>query len=260
MPQTGERPWADQVVTMQDPLRADECHVWWAAIGPGQQRLSRLLDQREQERAARIRHDPSRALYVLAHATARLVVSALTGLAPAAVPFTAVCRHCAGPHGRPQVTTELGLLRLSISHSGQRVAVAVTRDVDVGVDVERIELRGAGLPTGVLSPSEQAVLNELPEHEQLPALIRYWTRKEAVLKATGDGLVIAPAALTVSAPSQPPALLAWTDRPFPHTGVELRDLSPGPGYRASLALLAPGMTVREKDATSLIEAVETVPQ
>jgi 4'-phosphopantetheinyl transferase len=212
--------------------------VWWATVPPGDNGhgLAGLLDAAELSRWQRLRHPPDRGGYATAHALARLVIAGMTGTAAREVRFTAVCRHCNGPHGRPTVEYPGGRLHLSISHCGPCVAVAVA-PLHVGVDVEAIALRGGDPPVRALSESEQRTLAALPDSERTAAFIRYWTRKEAVLKATGDGLLTAPARLTVSAPGVRPEVLFWADRPEPATPIFLTDLAAPAGHLAALASL-----------------------
>jgi 4'-phosphopantetheinyl transferase len=80
----------------------------------------------------------------------------------------------------------------------------------------------------------------------------YWTRKEAVVKATGDGLAVPLRRVRVTPPGVAPALLAYPDRTLT---VQMRDLAPGPGYAAALAVVtgAP-VEVRERPAAGLLAA------
>lgn len=95
----------------------------------------------------------------------------------------------------------------------------------------------------------------------------WWTRKEAVLKATGDGLTVAPDRVHVSDPSRPAALLGWDHPtgpgPAPGPGaapppLALHDLAPGPGYVACLAVFSTRpVEVQEADGDALLAAVRT---
>ena len=80
------------------------------------------------------------------------------------------------------------------------------------------------------------------------------TRKEALLKATGDGLAVAPATITVTPPDAPPALVAWTAAPPLASAAHLFDLDPGPGHVASLAVLGARLAVVERDGDGLLAA------
>jgi 4'-phosphopantetheinyl transferase len=81
------------------------------------------------------------------------------------------------------------------------------------------------------------MLRMLPEHERLPAFFRCWTRKEAYIKARGEGLTVPLADFTVSlAPGEPPALLGVRDKPDEAAKWTVCDLSSHPDYAAALAL------------------------
>jgi 4'-phosphopantetheinyl transferase len=122
---------------------------------------------------------------------------------------------------------------VSITHSGQWAGVAVTAAGPVGLDVEQISARFSieSLSRMVLSPQEEPVTEA--------GFYVYWTRKEAILKATGDGLREAMTKLTVSAPGEPARLLDAAGRPDLVELTQLQDLAPGAGYAAAAAVLSP---------------------
>jgi 4'-phosphopantetheinyl transferase len=139
-------------------------------------------------------------------------------------------------------------MELSLSHSGRWAVVAVGRGAPVGVDVERLAgpFDPARLAARVLSAAELASYRGLAATRQRRAFVTYWTRKEAVLKATGEGLRVPPAALTVSPPRARPRLLDWSGRPDAPGRTHLYRLSPGSGHVATLAVLGrPPACVRE---------------
>lgn len=236
------------------PLRAGECHVWWASPAAAGAPLVALLDAAERERWSRFRRDEDRARYLVAHALKRIVLAGYLGVPPGALAFAARCPRCGGAHGKPRLGEPYGALEFSLSHSGDRVALAVARGVPVGVDVERLapERDRGSLAAAVLSAAEQETMAALPQARRGAALLRYWTRKEALLKATGDGLAVAPTSLTVSAPEAAPALLAWAAEPPLGARVALFDLDPGPRHIASLAVLGACVAIAERDAGDLL--------
>ncbi|MFE7774533.1 4'-phosphopantetheinyl transferase family protein [Streptomyces sp. NPDC057445] len=221
-----------------------ECHVW-SAEAHWVPELLDVLDADERRRCAQFRREEPRALYLTAHVLARRVVAAQLSVDPRDVVVVPVCKHCHGaqdgPHGKP--TLPGTSLELSLSHSGGHVMVALTTAGPVGVDIEEVVVR-ADLPLSVLSRTELAELDRFPASERAGAFTRYWARKEAVLKATGDGLMADPATLTVSAPGAPARLLEWRERPEPHLPVRLEDLDTGEGYRAAVAVVGDGDRVR----------------
>ena len=106
--------------------------------------------------------------------------------------------------GRPYLEEADGL-RFNLSRSGGVTLVAVSREADVGVDLERrVERDLRSLPAHALCDREREVLDGLPEGERADAFLTYWVRKEAVLKAAGVGLGIEPNLIEVSAPSDGP--------------------------------------------------------
>lgn len=229
--------------------------MWWARPAAGARELLALLDTGERARCARFDRDDDRARYLAAHALARLVLAGHLGIPAQALTFQATCRQCgASDHGKPRLAMAGGGLEFSLSHSGARVVLAVARDAAVGVDVERLNARRdfAALMPAVLSAAEQPAVAALPDGERAAAVLRYWTRKEALLKATGDGLRVAPAALTVTPPDAPPALVAWDAAPPLDGAAHLFDLRPDPGHVASLAILGPRLAVIERDGDGLL--------
>ena len=141
------------------------------------------------------------------------------------------CDRCGAQHGRPRVVGSG--IELSVSHSGDLVLVAVSDGSPIGVDVEEITARGPvdhnRVAMRVCDPSERPHLGNLRD------FLVYWTRKEAVLKASGDGLRVPPAHVVVTPPDLPPAVLAWRGRP--RLDCQMANLELGPGYVASLAVL-----------------------
>ena len=134
-----------------------------------------------------------------------------------------------------------------VSHSGDYVAVAACPDAPVGVDVEQAARRTGyqALVPYVLGPAEA------PEAVDLAAFLRYWVRKEALVKATGDGLGAGLRGVTVTPPGQPPRLLSYRARP----GLQaaLHDLAGRPGHPAAVAVLTSSLLeVTEHDAAPLL--------
>ena len=100
-------------------------------------------------------------------------------------------------------------MRFNLSHSGRWVAIALAHARDVGVDIEAMDrLDDWRLLAGrIFSPRERSVLDALPEPQQREAFYNGWTRKEAYLKATGEGLTDMLTDIEVTLmPTQEPAL------------------------------------------------------
>ncbi|GAA3386039.1 4'-phosphopantetheinyl transferase family protein [Cryptosporangium minutisporangium] len=228
------------------PVRPGECQVWWARpLSDGRpDALVDLLDPSERNRRAAFRRDADRARFTVAAALLRVLGGAHLGVAPERLAVSRSCPDCDRPHGRPALP--VAGWECSVSHSGDRVAVAIGRTGPLGVDVELVERRGdVDVRDLVLSATEQASPDDL---------VTYWVRKEAVLKATGEGLRVGLTQVVVSAPDVAPTLVRAHRDDLPGRTV-LRTLDPGPGYRACLAVLdTPAPVVIEFDAGPVLAA------
>lgn len=213
----------------------------------------RLLSDDEHDRRTRFRRAVDRDRFTVGCALLRTLVGAFNGVAPAAVSLDRSCPDCDRPHGKP-MPRGAGTLQCSVSHSGDRVVVAVSERAAIGVDVEELAPTiDQRLAERVLRPDELAALARLAAPDRAAGFATYWTRKEAILKATGDGLRIAPELFSVSSPLQPPALLDVDATAGLPRAVTLCTLTPGAGYAAALAVIgARPSGVLELDATELL--------
>ncbi|SFP45171.1 4'-phosphopantetheinyl transferase [Amycolatopsis arida] len=216
-----------------------ECAVWWSTPLPNAEEFLALLTAEEVERHRGYRQEADRRRFLTGRVLAKTLAGERLGRPPAAVVFDATCDDCGKPHGVPRVPGSS--LRLSISHSGERIGVALTEAAPVGLDVETVT-RGAddSLIDYALNDTERGALRALPDADRTDAFFSYWTRKEAVMKATGRGLRIPLRSLTLSAPGTPAALLASTDAALSPATTRMADLEPGEGYRAAVAVLGDG--------------------
>lgn len=231
------------------------CAVWWVDSQDGS-RLEGLLSADELRRAARLSRWQARSGYIAGRALLRLVLSPLLGRDPTAIKIRQLCRVCGSrEHGKPELVDSS--VAFSISHAGDRVGVAVLDHGQVGLDVETTtnvsEDRLKAIASFALSQAERESYERLPAGLRDVAAVSWWTRKEAVLKATGWGLAIAPDTFQVVAPGRPPALLEWGAEQPPHPGtVHLFDVAPGPGYLGCLAVIGTPALVEEHDGTALL--------
>ena len=231
--------------------------VWWARRQDAADRHAGLLDETERRRLAAYRHAEDRERFLAGCALAKTALARYTGQRPADVRFDRTCGQCGEPHGKPVI--EGASIGHSVTHSGDLVAVAVAR-APVGVDVEQLDgrphpLGGDGDPEAlarlVLSAAEQATLAAVPPSGRARAFLVAWTRKEAVTKATGDGLRAAFSDVVVAADAGPPRLVAWP-YPRPPQSVSLLDLDADTGYVAALAVIGRCDAVRARDGSALL--------
>lgn len=182
-----------------------------------------MLCAQEQARAARFKVEHARRAFVVCRVALRALLAERVGAAPHEVMLVRT------PHGKPQLTG--GGVSFNVSHSGDVGLIAVAEgEHRLGVDVECVRPRDeiAGLAERFLHPAEAASVGGCTE-----GFFRWWTRKEAVVKAIGDGLSypLDDFAIDVDAPG-----------PAPVGGVEGLTVVPldvGWGYEAALAADVP---------------------
>ncbi|MGW6282351.1 4'-phosphopantetheinyl transferase family protein [Kribbella sp. NPDC055071] len=196
-----------------------QVEVWWARIDQARDEFVGDLDDLERGRLAAYVRDADKARFLLGVTMVRRLLAARFSLRPATVRLDRTCPDCGKPHGK--VSTDG--VELSITHSGDLVGVALA-DVPVGIDVEKIDpaLDVAALARVVLAPNEVQDLSRYDGLNKIRAFTTYWTRKEAVVKATGKGLRTD---------------LRTVD---PHQAIEL---ATDPDYRAALAVMSAGPPV-----------------
>ena len=220
------------------PLVDTAVHIWWAHLDQPTEALEqfeRMLAVDEQARAARIRLKEFSARFVAGRGILRAILGSYLGVAPDRVRF----RY--GSSGKPALADEFAAsgLRFNLSHSHRLALYAVTREREVGVDLERVDphVDTAGLVGRCFSPREQAEWSGLPDRTRGLAFLNGWTRKEACVKALGDGLTRPLEQVEVPLRPLPSLVAVPLDGEPEHERCILQDLTPPePGYVAALAV------------------------
>jgi 4'-phosphopantetheinyl transferase len=226
-------------------LRDGEVHVWTLRLDldrAAQDRLEPLLSAEEVARARRFVHQTDRRRYVLAHGLLRLVLSGYVGARPQDIVFEE------GPGGKPRLAEHPGP-RFNLSHADDLALVAVSRDREVGIDVERIREIGSlrALADACFSPSERAALAAIAGPLRLQAAFAGWTRKEAFLKAIGEGLARPLDSFEVTLlPGEPARLVRVDDAPDAPERYTLREVQPAPGYVGAVAVEGRPAAIRSR--------------
>ena len=198
-----------------------------------------VLSAEEKTRAARFVFDKHRARFIAGRASLRRILGRYLGRAPERLEFGY------GHRGKPYLKNDPpgNPLRFNLSHSSELALLAVVGSRDIGVDVERVRavqyhLKIAGR---FFSPGEVAVIRSLPPEVQFEAFFNCWTRKEAYIKALGDGLAYPLDAFEVSlAPGAPAALLSVRDDPEASSKWFLQAMAPARGFVGAVALKGKG--------------------
>jgi 4'-phosphopantetheinyl transferase len=144
----------------------------------------RILDRGERRQADKFRFAVDREAFTAAHALRRVMLSELTGNP------TAAWRYTEGEFGRPELAPccATPTLRFNISHTRGLVACAIAHH-QVGVDVESADRAiDFGLADTVFAPEEALILKSASPNQIGRLFFRFWTLKEAFIKATGEGL------------------------------------------------------------------------
>lgn len=222
------------------PLADGEVHVWRIVLGDLHADVPRLrawLSADEIERADRFKFDRHRVDFVAGRAAMRLLLGAYFDATPATLHFSY------GERGKPS----LPALDFNLSHSGGLALLAVARSRAVGVDVEQVrpEVDTEGIARRFFSAVEVEALLGLPEPERVDAFFRCWTRKEAYIKACGEGLWLALDKFDVTLGPDEPA--AFRSSRGDVSGWRMLDVRPGPGWFAALVVSGHDWTARGFD-------------
>lgn len=223
-----------------------QVHVWrisLARLVPQFAELASSLPEDERARAARFRFPVHRNRFIAAHRALRAILAHYLRTTAAALRF-----QYSG-HGKPSLASGVsGLdLHFNLSHSNELALVGVTLGRDIGVDIEQVRPEFAGLDIAqrFFAPGEVAALRALPEPERASAFFRCWTRKEAFVKARGEGLSLPLDRFEVSLqPGVPAALLRAELERDEASRWEIADVAPGAGYAGAVAVRDRGWTLR----------------
>ena len=208
-------------------LDPNTIHLWQARFSQLLPRLhdfQHTLSTHEQARAKRFLSDDVRQQFILSRGLLRDVLSRYLDFPPEDLEFNY------GQRGKPSLKHDTSL-QFNLSHSGDVVILGVVRDHQIGVDVEHLHHipEMATMARDHFSQAEQGVLFSLPSEQQQTAFFTCWTRKEAYIKATGDGFSMPLRDFDVSLrPGQPPCILRAEGDDAAHW--QLHHLEPYPGY------------------------------
>ena len=213
-------------------------HVWQASLHVSASYLrtfESMLTADELARAERFYFQKHREHFIAGRGLLRNILSRYLDREPGQLRF----RY--NSYGKPDLIEETGTegLCFNLSHSHGIALYAVTRNREIGIDIEyfRPDVEAEKLAERFFSPREAAVLRSLPEHLRREGFFNCWTRKEAYIKAEGEGMSIPLSAFDVSlTPDEPAALLRSQRSPQETARWSLQALSPEPGYAAALAV------------------------
>ena len=185
--------WYIEPESIQDPVQLEQFLRW--------------LSPEERAQHGRFRFDKHRHTYLISHALMRGALSLMTDIKPEQFSFTA------NAYGKPFLTTpaQHPTLHFNLSHTEGLAAVALSRQTELGVDVENIHRRDMTqeLVEHFFAHEECQAVAQANEHERTIKMLEFWTLKESYIKAVGQGLSIAldSFAFKLATAAQPASLL-----------------------------------------------------
>lgn len=215
-------------------LSEDEVHIWSASLQRYSGDLAQLLktlDQYELRRAFQFRFVRDRTQFVFARGLLRHILSLYVHKDPARIELWNTA--CGKPEIRERSRTGRQYVRFNYSHSDGIAVYAIARDRRVGIDVERVQdITAESIAGHFFCASEIAALRSLPASQQTEAFFQCWTRKEAYIKARGEGCRIPLDSFEVF-PETDGSVVITDDENFPWS---LQSFVPAPGCVAAVAV------------------------
>jgi 4'-phosphopantetheinyl transferase len=216
------------------PLAAvPEIQVWAVALEVAPETyhsLAAVLSPPERERAGQFRIEQHRKRFVVGRGVLRTLLGRSLQTDPHGLEFDY------GQHGKPFLAGAFAGsgLHFNLAHSQDLALIALTLAGPVGIDVEQVRLPADAdqLMARFFSAEESSAFTPLPEDQKPAAFFRLWTRKEARLKATGEGIgSLIPTIHSIASRAGKDAgdnVISWIEK----------ELTPAPGFAGALSVAA----------------------
>ena len=216
---------------------SNEVHVWRVFLDLTTveiESLQGILSDDELARAGRFHFERDQKRFIAARGILRKILGHYLGKNPNNIHFEYTS------HGKPILAANPGYdtLCFNLSHSDAFAVYAITRGRKIGIDIERVrdDIAVEPIARKFFSQDEISSLERIHTDNRSELFFQYWTRKEAFLKARGEGISFPMEQCDVSLMSgsvlSPIILLANTKDSSVWYG---QDLFPGHGYAAALA-------------------------
>ena len=205
-----------------------------------QHRYKNLLDQSEQKKAASITSVPLRIRFIEVRAKLRWILASHLKVDAKTLRFSFA------EHGKPFLP-EHPDCHFNLSHSGDYLAIAVTGIGEVGIDIEQLKQKSDFYPLvkRCFAEVEQNCWLGLPESQKCIEFYRFWTRKEAFVKATGRGIGLGLNQCVVS-PGDLGKMLKVPEICGPEKNWRIHDLDCPEGLSGAIAIQATDFKIRTK--------------
>jgi len=215
-------------------LGADDCHIWCADLSVSMGKLplwEQSLSPAERTQAAKFYTSEDRRAYAARHGILRHILAEYLAMRPDEIGLVQ------DANGKPRIDPSSNEtdLRFSLSRSAHVAVFAIVRHCEVGVDVEMVRdiPDWESVAQWAFSERELRVLDDLPAPQRAGAFFQGWTRKEALLKCSGDGIVSGTRRAEVCLDSSDSPRL---DGRSLRRCWDLRDFVPEPGFAAAVAI------------------------
>jgi 4'-phosphopantetheinyl transferase len=216
-------------------MATDEIHVWYTSLNGPVAGFHGILSTYERGWADRFHFEKNRNNYIVCHGILRIILGHYLNVAPGLIRFNY------GRNNKPSLANGpgRGKLYFNLSHSEGIALYALGMNREIGVDIEYLREvpEMETLFERFFSPRENEVFQILPENRRQKAFFNCWTRKEAFIKAIGEGLSYPLDRFVVSiVPDEPAKLISIDGDAEAAARWSIHDLKPAAGYTAALAV------------------------
>jgi len=229
-------------------VRLDEARRDDVCLSPTEAQRG-VLAPDERARAARFHFDRDRVRFQRCRTALRLLLARYLDIAPSDI------RFAYGPSGKPELDADQNRheLRFNVSHSGDMALIAFGIRNNLGADIEKVrpDVNTAELSERYFSTRERESLRSLPEALRVIAFYACWARKEAFLKATGEGLGFPLSDFSVAVhPEKAPSVEEIKGDTSAARQWSLIDIRAADGFRSAVAVEHPSVTLATFDLSA----------
>jgi 4'-phosphopantetheinyl transferase len=227
----GDASW--QLSPINPKLKSGEVHVWLSRLDyENAEEFERIISADERARAERFRFDLHRNQFVVARGLLRVILGEYLQTNPSQLRFEY------GKYGKPSIGGEFrSAIKFNVSHSDNLALYAVSADREIGVDIERIDPSSIEeMISQCLTSLETKRFQNLPENKRNLFFFDCWTRKEAYLKACGNGFLVSPNQIETSLSSELSMSFLTGGAEPRQTICSFQTLPPIPGHATALAV------------------------
>ncbi len=219
-------------------INSNEAHVWRVFLDVSTDEFENLLKSLsvdELARAGRFHFERDKRRFIAARGMLRRILGHYLGENPNDIRFEYTS------YGKPSLVTDSGNdnLCFNLSHSGAFALYAITRIKKIGIDIERIrdDVKIEEIAHKFFSQGEISLLGKINKNKRTELFFQYWTRKEAILKARGEGISFPMEQCDVSSISGSGlSSVTLKENNIENQYWYVQDIFPGNDYAAAIAI------------------------